>query len=298
MTFKDYFKTQLQVEKPMGVIVRFNVKRAENPKGRYIFVEGSDDRRFYSSTDIPVFHTDLFFFSVHDDFENESLQVVGKEAVLQCFTILKSRTDIGNSFEKCVFIIDRDYDEDIEYSATKVQPDEKSRFSMTQGHSFENYFLRKDNLKTVFDYYGLSESDLEEYYRHFEAFSERAGKYYAARATITAFHNSKLSFYRPKHRNDRVFQNDILIDEGIDANAYKEEYTRMMEAINEHRECIEYYKKTKKEITQKPEMCIRGHNVYYHLEKYLLVHHRIRMRQDYKKLVNGFSITFQGYQMC
>ena len=296
MTHNDFFQSQYEVEIPMAVLMRFNIKRVENPNGPYIFVEGSDDRRFYSATNISLFHTDLYFYAVHQDYKDDEVKVVGKDAVLRCYTVLKTKTNIGSSFKKCVFIVDRDYDENIKYSTTKIQLEDKKRISMTSGHSFENYFLDEGNLKCIFDYYGLNAKALKDYYEHFGAFSDKASTYFAACATITAFHDSLLSSYRHRYRNDDIFDNDILVDEGIDIDAYTKEFSKMMKVIQEHKECMEFYKNIKKEVVAQPALYIRGHNVFSHLEKYLAMRHRAYIRGDYRRIVRRFSITFSGYQ--
>ena len=101
MTFKDFFSNELKNERPIGVIMRFNIKRTEYPDSLYVFVEGPSDKKFYSSTKITKLQTDLYFYSVRDDFEDEQRTIVGKEAVLTCYSSLKKRKDIGASFKRC-----------------------------------------------------------------------------------------------------------------------------------------------------------------------------------------------------
>ena len=57
MTFKDYFMSEIQVERPIGVLMRFNVRRVEYPLSKYIFVEGKHLR--------PASIASLKYFSIY-----------------------------------------------------------------------------------------------------------------------------------------------------------------------------------------------------------------------------------------
>ena len=297
MTFKDYFQKELKVERSIGVLVRFNIKRTECPNGLYVFVEGPSDKKFYSSTCVSKLRTDLYFFGLKDDYANDEKEILGKKAVLTCYSSLKHRKDIGSSFKRCIFIIDRDYDPEIECSDIEILQEDKERLSMTCGHSFENYFLEQENLRKLFAYYSLSELDFKEYQNHFCAFSERAGKFFAALATISFYYGDSRRKYIQGYKVDTIFNNDILIDEGIDMELYRYEYNQMMEYIQQDNKYLDFYKRTKKTIMEAPGLYIRGHNCYYHLEQYLAKRHHVYLAADYRRIAKIFTITFHGYDL-
>ena len=43
--------------------------------------------------------------------------------------------------EKCIFIVDRDHDPDLQYTKYPIASEDKNHICRTKGYSFENYFL-------------------------------------------------------------------------------------------------------------------------------------------------------------
>ena len=297
MNFKEFFTAACKTEEPIGVIMRFNIRRSEYPNSHYIFVEGPSDKKFYSSTKVSKLQTDLYFYSVRDDFEDNNIKIVGKDAVLRCYSFLKERDDLESCFKRCIFIIDRDYDPEINTAEVRLSQEDKKRLCMTYGHSFENYFFEKENLRELFYYYDMSEKALNEYWEHFTLFSEKASKFFSALATVTYFFRVSEKKYIPRYKVEDIFFNDVFVDEGIDSKLFRLEYQKMMESIQINKKHMEYYKETKKEIEKAPGLYIRGHNCYYHLEQYLAKKHKVFLEADYRKLPKRFNIEFDGYDL-
>ena len=296
---KNSFKSAQEQASPSDALLKFNTLRIMNPTSNYVFVEGSSDETFYSASNVPGLRDGVYIFNVKE--ESDTKKEVGKEGVLHCYDQVKKAKNIGSSFKRCIFIIDRDYDPELLHTEVSLSKDDKDRLSMTYGHSFENYFLEKNNLKKLFSYYtlrnSLSENDYKEYMEHFSQFANMASRYFAAKPTITHFYKADRqarSKYEEGYGIDSIFNNNIHVNEGIDIHKLQYELGNMMTYIRNNRH-EEYYEKIKEEIGNDPELYIRGHNCYNHLERYLADKLRVFLKGDYHSLIRKFTISFNGY---
>ncbi len=132
-------------------------------------VEGKTDKSFYeniNSYDLKTRVKYLWNFRDEKTYENSD---VGKDAVIGSFISIKKNPKFYSYIDKLIFIIDHDYDgaKSMKYEFNLYR---ENKISITDGYSFENYFLEENNVKKIFYYLGKTDEDIlrfEEKYKKF-----------------------------------------------------------------------------------------------------------------------------------
>ena len=271
--FKTYFQSQIAEEIDFGPVMRFSLKRNDKNIERFIFVEGSTDEQFYGSTQVEILcdKTAYFYRKMTDD---DSLpEYKGKEAVFYALKKVCRNEQLASEIDRCLFIVDRDFSDHISSTQTKLNATEYSRILITYGHSMESYFLEKNNVTVILEYFN---ADVNRFWELFSCFAEEMSPYYALNAVITEnYHTVR---YRKTYTNDDIctfdFKKGDRFWDGYDAMI--EECRLMRSKIRKSQNSVMLQRATflETKIRHNPRY-IRGHDAYTFLEQYLRQFHNV-----------------------
>ena len=295
-TFKETIIDNITCEKPIGMIIRYNTRRVDKRIKHFVFVEGRDDKLFYSCTkDEELVNAAAYFYSVRSDYREGDEKIVGKSSVLYCFKHIKNNKTLCNGIGKCVFIVDKDYDPLLQYTPYNFTEEEKHYIRRTEGYSFENFYILQENLQFLFKALNLSEEDVNEFVAALEKMWKSLWSYYAAKAAITLnYYNNGIPKYSSKHKSKDIFV--FSRDIGIDFEKKRQETQKMLDHINTNSELQDAYKALKKILKNDPYQYMRGHDVYDYLLYYLQVKHGFTISSlqeisDYSHAVSKMTVN-------
>lgn len=285
-----------KAEEPIAVMQRYNILRVANPSKHFIFVEGTSDKMFYQSTNDVFLSKDVeYLFSIKRDADNGNRILVGKEAVLFCYT--KVKRDFKSDMDRCAFIVDRDYDYDLRLTNIPIRTGDKSKIAITVGHSFENYFFYGDNLKKIFDICQLTDLDYISFRERLKDYLSSILEFFAANAVITESFKLRHLRYKKKKTDEMIFSSSIIETNGIHHSELQEEIKHQMDFISRQK-LTARYKYYLQQLNKNPVLYIRGHNVFNYLVAYLKDYHSINLdpfqnQELYKKIVGELQIYIE-----
>lgn len=294
--FKDIVLNNIAFEKPIGMTIRYNAQRVDKRIKHFVFVEGKDDKLFYSSTALEELKDPAaYFYSVRSDYREEEEKIVGKSSVLYCYKYIKNNRTLCSGIGKCVFIVDKDYDPLLQYTPYAFSEEEKRYIRRTEGYSFENFFILQENLQLLFKAVNLSSEDVYEFEAALKKTWKSLWSYYAAKAAITLnYHNSNIPNYSSRYKSKDIFVFKGSI--GVDLEKKRQETQKMIDHINTNPELQEVYKGLKKALKNSPYQYMRGHDVYDYLLYYLQIKHGITLNNiqevsDYSHVVAKMTVN-------
>ena len=131
------------MENEFGPVMKFNFQRKKSRFDHFIFVEGFTDRHFYINTSDDRLSKNAYY--LYREFEEGAVDddFFGKESVLYSLRLISQDKDLSKDLDKCIFIIDRDFDY---FGENDLIPESKKVENVlfkTQGHSVENYLFAK-----------------------------------------------------------------------------------------------------------------------------------------------------------
>ncbi len=283
--FQNYFQLARKAEPPFGMVMKFSHQRTRNDINKFVFVEGASDKWFYSNTNHHMLREKCSYIyrnsfdedaSYYDDYR-------GKESVIYTYKIIRESEDLKDELNRCIFIIDRDYDNNISSKNTVLTKQDKDMFVLTYGHSMENYFLERCNVNTIFFKLGLTQHIADDFWIMFKQFAEDSSTFFALKGAISMAYNKHIPFnYTKVHNNEDIFTFDFSSNKELIYNKkyMEEEIQYMRKGINNSKPLLEYYDTLYKKILENPRF-LRGHEVYRLLKTYLVNHHGILL--DYKE---------------
>ncbi len=267
--FKEIIIDNITCEKPIGMTIRYNAQRVDRRLKHFVFVEGRDDKLFYSCTeDEELTNAAAYFYSLRSDRHEGDDIIVGKSSVLYCYKHIKNNRALSNGIEKCVFIVDKDYDPLLQFTSYDLTEEDKHYIRRTEGYSFENYFIMQENLQLLFRSMNLAEEAINEFEVALKKLWKSLWSYYAAKAAITLnYYNKSVPKYSSQYKSKDIFIFDG--NEAVDLEKKRKETHRMLEHINTNPELQATYKELKKSLKASPYLYMRGHDVYDYLLYYL-----------------------------
>lgn len=256
------FKESLDNPPYSGITIKYNAVRVSSYYKHFIFVEGNSDKRFYGRTrDRDL--SDKVYYLYADSTEEER----GKTAVRKAYEDITNNSKLRVGKEKCIFIIDRDWDE------APGKP-----FRVTLGHSMENYFLVKENLTILFKALGKDESEIEQFFTLYSKFCKETADFWALKATVIyAYKTGALYQYRHGISFDEIFafkyiapksDKNVMPKMKYNSQLMKEEAERMKQGIAMNADLVKQYKVLKKRIDGNP-LLVRGHDAFHFLQCYI-----------------------------
>ena len=295
-TFKEIIIDNITCEKPIGMTIRYNTQRVDKRIKHFVFVEGRDDKLFYSCTEEEeLANAAAYFYSVRSDYREGDEKIVGKSSVLYCFKHIKNNKTLCNGIGKCVFIVDKDYDPLLQYTPYHFTEEERHYIRRTEGYSFENFYILQENLQLLFRSMHLTDEAVNEFQTELKKMWKSLWTYYAAKAAITLnYYNKSVPGYSSKYKPKDIFIFDG--DVAVDLEKKRLETQRMIDHINTNSELQEAYKGFKKQLKESPYQYMRGHDVYDYLLYYLRMNHGVLLRSlqdmdDYSKNVAKMTVN-------
>lgn len=254
--FKSLFQTEIDNPPPVGLIMKYNTLRVNKQLKKMIFVEGSSDSRFYSKTNIEELSDSVYY--IYQSYKDGN---GGKEAVYYAYNKIKTNEDLHNDINRCVFIVDRDWELSIKSKNNLISSKDRDRFTLTQGHSMECYFLEDENISVVF-----KELDIEEHIGTFKDylrdFKDKTHHYWALKGALQYASNHGIHVhYRKRHSFEEVFRFDFSRNEYFDISKMNEEIDNMENALKDEENLMNYCHKWDEKIDKEPRF-IRGHDYF------------------------------------
>lgn len=205
--FKDKFICAIDFQEPIGMVMQFNNTRTDSRIEKYIFVEGSTDELFFGNTNVEVLRSNTkYIWQINEKINNEQNEYVGKEGVYVAYRQIISDSELKKEVSKCIFIVDRDYDLDITSKNFEMTSEDKEHFTLSYGHSMENYFVGEENVRILFANLGVDEVYAKGFWQMYLDFVVQSSKFFAFKGAITYAYNKKISFdYKRKYDNSHIF---------------------------------------------------------------------------------------------
>ncbi len=284
-SFADFFKTQVKNPLPVGMVMKYNTYRVDKTIKHFVFVEGSSDEVFYKNTT----YKELADYSKYI-FQNYEEKNGGKESVFYAYHQLKNDKNLQSDIDRCVFIVDRDWDNSLKSKNKWVVKKDENHITVTLGHSMECYFLENDNVKVIFQELGISNL-LEDFNKTYIDFINKTSNYWALKAVMQyAFNSQSTCYYKKTYDFGDIFKYDFTKKEYIDMSKVDLEVRNMEKAISGNEDLKRYYSVWKKKILEQPRL-IRGHNAFDFLYQYINTMSNLRIRtKDLFDLVNKMYV--------
>ena len=243
--------------------MKYNALRIDKGIDRLIFVEGASDSRFYASTSIDELSKNSKY--IYQSYEEGG---GGKEAVFYAYNGIKTNQDLKNDMNRCIFIVDRDWELSIMSKDGLISGKDRDRFTLTQGHSMECYFLEYENLQVIFSELGIIEN-LEDFKRLINDFKIKTHHYWALKGTIQYANKHSISVhYRKKNNGESIFNYNFKNPEYFETDLMNEEISLMEKALKNKSDLVKYCNIWDKKILEEPRF-IRGHDYYDFLTSYI-----------------------------
>lgn len=244
-------------------------------------VEGKTDRLFYSNIseiDLKTKTRYLWNYRTQDTYVDVD---VGKDAVISSYRMIRKNPRFNVLLNKCIFIIDHDYDgaKSMKYD---YDVDRENKMSITLGHSYENYFLEKENVKKIFDYLGKNEKEITKFEQKYKQFLAESSEFFRLKsATIEVLKKGSICYdmYADTYHTNVELSKDIFdfkFDNfNFDNNYFNKkimynEIERMRNYINQYqnKSALKFYNHYSKNIINNRSY-LRGHEAMNFLTAYL-----------------------------
>lgn len=275
--FKDDFNIRLNNTPSIGIVMKYNSLRNDKAIPSFFFVEGRTDELFYSNlrNEKTAKPPAEYISALNNDFDSESCYV-GKTAVLEAFSVINSNYVLKQDIGRCIFLIDRDYD-DINNYKIKIPRKDWNKFTLTPYHSLECFLLDDDNLKIIFDCLNIR-SYLEEFRMMLENFARESETYFAYQGTITSCINLNIGiYYKKTYSSDEIFKFKFYESKTYEFNRdkLKTETELMRKSISMNDFAKQKYDMIYRNIR---ESClnIHGHTIFNFLTQFLNDIHSIQ----------------------
>ena len=298
--FTGYFERERAVEHEFGPVMKFNLQRNKIRFDHFIFVEGFTDRHFYINTSDARLSKNAFY--LYREFEEGAVDdgFFGKKSVLYSLRLISENKELSKDLDKCIFIIDRDFDYFGESDLIPKSEKVKNVLYKTQGHSVENYLFAKNNLRTVLKSVNF-QCDVNDFLNKFEEFVKGMSSYYAVNSEITGLsraHNNRTVFYKHKYPSEEIMNFDFSKEDfWLGRNKAQEETELMQQQILGKQVSVDFADK-KKSIIENNIMFVRGHDAFAFMYQYIKQKFNkdfdiFEMGSDYRSLIKELFIEFE-----
>lgn len=259
--FLDEFTSSRKNQPNSKMLIEFNQRRNYLDEGTYVgFVEGPDDRNFYSSIksndNLRNINHDNYIYSNNDSKENR-----GKKGVIVMYNYINNR--FPYYLDKCVFIVDHDYNGLDNYDVSN-----KDAITVTKAYAFENYFLMGDNVRKIFHYLKIDD-DYEHFMNKLKYFLYDVSEFVKLKSTIT---NNKFLHVNSLYSNNQIFTFDFSEKDYFKFDYMEKENENMLNVIKRNKGGYKYYKNKTDIFTNKVDW-VRGHDIFNFLSAYLKYFH-------------------------
>lgn len=298
--FINRFEQERATGLDFDLVAKFNLVRNQYRYNTFIFVEGSTDENFYSSTSEENLSKCAFYLHKIVDKTNLQDEYLGKKAVLYALKCISGDKILSKDLHKCMFIIDRDFEETID---DDLLPETEIAFKQlykTQGHSVESYLFHKNNIKNVLRYLSPSLNQ-NDFFDKLDEFVDVMCEYYAANALITGItisNNIVTPFYKHVYQREEILSFDFSKENFWLGKQKAIAETESMRSQIEGRPLAQLAYDYRKEEIRNNSMLLRGHDAFEFLYQYL--RQKLNMKFDifeadshYKDLVKDLFVEFK-----
>ena len=255
------------------------------------FVEGNTD---------PLFYSNLKNYGILNNIDLEKYIYLrkqekidgdnsGKQGVIDSYNYLFKNKN--RNLKKCIFIVDHDYSGLENYKVPK-----NNGITMTKPYAFENYFLEDRNIKTIFNFYNIS-NHYDEFITKLNEFIKNIDDYNRLKSAITRYNHT--GFIGNDIRYKKIYSDKDIFNFNFKKKDVPFNMTNMNKEIENMKKAVytsigakSYYEYTTLKFSNKREW-IKGHIIYDYLYNYLKQIHNIDLNNDYKKIVNMLDVDIE-----
>ncbi len=262
--FRAFFSQEMNNQPPIGMVMKYNIFRANHLIKHIIFVEGSSDKTFYSKTRYSELNSDAEY--VYQNYEEGN---GGKESVFYAYYAIKKDDSLRVDINRSVFVVDKDWDTALRSENNWVKKKDEPFFTVTKGHSMECYFIDSDNIDIIFAELGISQYS-ERFHKLLAGFLEQTKSFWALKSVMSYAHKKGIKVkYRKKYSFGEIFDFDFNDSSKVfNLQMLLEEVSAMEESISGNQDLLRYYEIWKKRI-QEDVMLIRGHDAFSFLQSFI-----------------------------
>lgn len=287
-SLKNIFQDAINCQEPSGLVMEFNVYRTDPRFHYFAFVEAKDDAKFYSNSNVDRLKKSYCKFISAGQKESDSYK--GKKAVLDALKKISEDKVLSPEIKKCMFIVDRDYDDSLKHTGIKLSAEQRRNIRITQGYSFENYYFQQQNIETIFSYLRYPEDKKQKVLEEMQSFFLRYIDYFAAKGVVSMnFELVRNSLPMiPEHEQIFTydFRNGVLVDE----KKYKKAINVLLPFLQKNTVLWKEYSKLRARLVTDPLCYLRGHDVYNYFYNYLQYKGEDVVKSDLLKLCKRMDI--------
>ncbi len=301
--FKERFLSEIDMPDNFSMVMKYNQYRNDDRYNSIVFVEGYSDKVFYENTKYECLNSNVQYIFKSNKNE-DSINLVGKEAVIYVYDRIKRNDTLVFDLYKCIFIVDRDFDEILCSKYIKLKESDRKLFTLTKGHSMENFFLEEQNINKIFCSFDLTSDAAKTFWKLFLIFSEEIYEFYALKGTITAGIRENMNVHYTKRYDDSeifTFTFDSINEYKYNRLYLEEEVSIMKNGIKQSKQAIDFFDMLKEKLMQYSGF-LRGHTVFDFLNSYLeqcygkTINYK-NERTNYCKIVNHMNVEIDIKQI-
>lgn len=283
--FKDSFLNNRTYPPTSSVIIDTNIIRNYEDLDYICYVEGPTDEDFYGNIkNLSISNKKIKFITGLTKNDEIKEYRVGKESVIKKYYEINSYVNFKYLLKKSIFIIDSD-----NYGLLSEYYDEKylnkKVFNITNGYAFENYFFSKRNIRKIFEYFKLTETDLNEFVICLNRFIKEVSYYNRLKCSTTIackkckYHtylpSTRVEFLYGKKAGKKITAEDIFdfdftgkYNYYFRKNLMERQNKKIKEVIGKNDLIMDYFNNVSIKFENNANY-IRGHDIYNFLQKYL-----------------------------
>ena len=264
-SLKNIFQDAISCQEPSGLVMEFNVYRTD-PRFRYFaFVEAADDAKFYSNSNVDRLKNSYCKFISAG--QNVSDLYKGKKAVLDALKRISEDKVLSPEVKKCMFIVDRDYDDSLKHTGVKLSAEQRHNIKITQGYSFENYYFQKQNIDTI---------------------------YFAAKGIVSMNYEFTRNSLPVIPEHEQIFKYDFKNGVLVDEKKYKKAKNILLSYLQKNTLLWKEYGKLRARLAADPLCYLRGHDVYNYFYNYLQYQGEDVVKSDLLKLCKKMNVQLEN----
>lgn len=296
--FTGYFERERAVENEFGPVMKFSFQRKKYRFEHFVFVEGTTDRHFYINTSRDELSKNAYY--LYREYDEDAVDdLFGKESVLYCLHHIAQDKELSKDLNKCIFIIDKDFD----YYGEYIPPNLEKTGCIVQktlGHSMENYLFTANNPRNVLQYVHFP-CDVNDFLNKFDEFAKGMSTYYAINSEITGLsrpHNDRTVFYRHRYSKDEILCFDFSKEDFWLGKRKAQEETELMLKEILNKQISTKLADRKKEIIESNRIFIRGHDAFTFMYQYIKQKFNkefdiFATNSEYRSLIKELTVEFE-----
>ncbi len=295
--FREEWQRELQgVIHPHDLVVEFGEIFSKARYQSFVFVEGPTDEIFYTHTNRSELNKDAYYQCGSLTKERFYEGKVGKDAVLYSLNRIVNDSKLSKSLHKCIFIIDRDFDDTFSKETLPKCKNTEYTLYETKGHSVENYLFEEKNIGHVLRYINF-QCNVNDFLDKFKDFTKEMSTYYAVNSEITR-QSQNNAFYKHRYSLEEILSFNFSKEDFWIGRQKAREEIKLMQDVVLGNQWSKGFVENKQRLIEKNIMLIRGHDAFtflyqYAKQKYNKDFDIFEKRSDYHDLIDVLSVDFE-----